>query len=98
MQCRAGDLGWVYNACLNQVLELFRQRVEAKVLVLFGADTRDHNRALSARVLRDQPHRLFQCALEDVHADLFVRVAFVVLIDLAFVVLAVFFSNSFRNS
>src|SRR5436305_11369083 len=73
LQGRAGDLGRVDDAGLDQVAVLAARRVQA-FACLQVADLVDDDRALEARVLGDLPHRLLERAVDDPGAGDLVRV------------------------
>src|SRR5208337_1514495 len=72
LERRAGDLGRVDDACLDEIAVSFALSVKAEVGIGIGADFLCHHRAFLAGVLDDQAQRLFESALHDVDADLLI--------------------------
>ena len=75
LQGAARYLGGINDTRSYEIFKLLRYDVVADVRVLFGANSLDDHRAFFARVSDDLSERLFQRALDDVDANLLVRVA-----------------------
>jgi hypothetical protein len=82
LQGCASDLGWIDDASLDQILVHFSLRVEAEAVVLFSANAFNNYSAFFASILNNLTQRLLECAANNVHANLLVRIAFAFLVDL----------------
>src|SRR5689334_19318023 len=79
LQGRAGDLGRIDYAGLDQVFELPGLRVEAEIVIGVGANLLQNNSAFVTGVAGNLAQRLFSRTADDVNTDLLVAFSFEIL-------------------
>ena len=72
MQSRAGDLGRIDNARLDEIFECAGLGVESEIVLVVVANLPDYDRTFVAGIARDLAQRLFGRAANDVNTDLLI--------------------------